>query len=64
MMSSSPTRMTMLRSSMRAGLVLGEVKRFVHGDLDQLDRILEKIPEENGNHGRRRWGFLDGRGYR
>jgi 8-amino-7-oxononanoate synthase len=26
----------------------GEVKRFVHGDLDQLDRILEKIPAEKG----------------
>ena len=26
----------------------GEVKRFVHGDLDQLDRILAKIPEEKG----------------
>jgi 8-amino-7-oxononanoate synthase len=26
----------------------GEVKRFVHGDLEQLDRILEKIPEEKG----------------
>jgi 8-amino-7-oxononanoate synthase len=29
-------------------LGFGEVKRFVHGDLDQLERILEKIPEENG----------------
>jgi 8-amino-7-oxononanoate synthase len=29
-------------------LGMGEIKRFVHGDLDQLDRILEKIPEENG----------------
>jgi 8-amino-7-oxononanoate synthase len=26
----------------------GEVKRFVHGDLDQLDRILAKIPEDKG----------------
>lgn len=26
----------------------GEIKRFVHGDLDQLDRILAKIPEEKG----------------
>jgi 8-amino-7-oxononanoate synthase len=26
----------------------GEVKRFVHGDLDQLDRILAKIPETKG----------------
>lgn len=26
-------------------LGLGEMKRFVHNDLDQLDRILEKIPE-------------------
>jgi 8-amino-7-oxononanoate synthase len=26
----------------------GEIKRFVHGDLDQLDRILEKIPAEKG----------------
>lgn len=26
----------------------GEVKRYVHGDLEQLDRILEKIPEEKG----------------
>lgn len=29
-------------------LGLGETKRFVHGDLDQLDRILEKIPETSG----------------
>jgi 8-amino-7-oxononanoate synthase len=29
-------------------LGLGEVKRFVHGDLDQLDRILDKIPEDKG----------------
>jgi 8-amino-7-oxononanoate synthase len=29
-------------------LGIGEVKRFVHGDLDQLDRILEKIPEDKG----------------
>lgn len=29
-------------------LGLGEIKRFVHGDLEQLDRILDKIPEENG----------------
>ncbi|MCE1206012.1 MAG: pyridoxal phosphate-dependent aminotransferase family protein [Spirochaetia bacterium] len=29
-------------------LGMGEIKRFVHGDLEQLDRILEKIPEENG----------------
>jgi 8-amino-7-oxononanoate synthase len=29
-------------------LGMGEVKRFVHGDLDQLDRILEKIPEDKG----------------
>ena len=26
----------------------GEIKRFVHGDLDQLERILQKIPEEKG----------------
>ena len=26
----------------------GEMKRFVHGDLDQLDRILAKIPEDKG----------------
>lgn len=26
----------------------GEVKRFVHGDLEQLERILEKIPEDKG----------------
>jgi 8-amino-7-oxononanoate synthase len=26
----------------------GEIKRFVHGDLEQLDRILEKIPEDKG----------------
>ncbi|HUW39433.1 MAG TPA: aminotransferase class I/II-fold pyridoxal phosphate-dependent enzyme [Rectinemataceae bacterium] len=30
-------------------LGLGEIKRFVHGDLDQLDRILEKIPEDKGS---------------
>jgi 8-amino-7-oxononanoate synthase len=30
-------------------LGLGEVKRFVHGDLDQLDRILAKIPENKGS---------------
>jgi 8-amino-7-oxononanoate synthase len=29
-------------------LGMGEIKRYVHGDMDQLDRILEKIPEENG----------------
>jgi 8-amino-7-oxononanoate synthase len=29
-------------------LGLGEVKRFVHGDLDQLDRILAKIPADKG----------------
>ena len=29
-------------------LGMGEIKRFVHGDLEQLDRILDKIPEENG----------------
>ncbi len=29
-------------------LGLGEVKRYVHGDLDQLDRILAKIPETQG----------------
>ncbi|HTX71466.1 MAG TPA: pyridoxal phosphate-dependent aminotransferase family protein [Rectinemataceae bacterium] len=27
----------------------GEIKRFVHGDLDQLDRILEKVPEDKGS---------------
>jgi 8-amino-7-oxononanoate synthase len=26
----------------------GEVKRFVHGDLEQLDRILAKAPEDKG----------------
>jgi 8-amino-7-oxononanoate synthase len=26
----------------------GEVKRFVHGDLDQLERILEKIEDDKG----------------
>jgi len=26
----------------------GEIKRFVHGDLDQLDRILAKIPDDKG----------------
>ncbi|MDA8426037.1 MAG: aminotransferase class I/II-fold pyridoxal phosphate-dependent enzyme [Treponema sp.] len=30
-------------------LGLGEIKRFVHGDLDQLDRILEKVPEDKGS---------------
>lgn len=29
-------------------LGLGEIKRFVHGDLDQLDRILAKIPSDKG----------------
>jgi len=29
-------------------LGLGEVKRYVHGDLDQLDRILAKIPSTQG----------------
>ena len=29
-------------------LGMGEIKRYVHGDLEQLDRILDKIPEENG----------------
>jgi 8-amino-7-oxononanoate synthase len=29
-------------------LGLGEIKRFVHGDLGQLDRILGKIPPEKG----------------
>lgn len=29
-------------------LGMGEIKRFVHGDLDQLERILEKIPAETG----------------
>jgi 8-amino-7-oxononanoate synthase len=29
-------------------LGIGEIKRFVHGDLDQLDRILAKIPEDKG----------------
>jgi 8-amino-7-oxononanoate synthase len=29
-------------------LGLGEVKRYVHGDLAQLDRILSKIPEDKG----------------
>jgi 8-amino-7-oxononanoate synthase len=29
-------------------LGIGEVKRFVHGDLDQLDFILTKIPEDKG----------------
>lgn len=29
-------------------LGLGTVKRFVHGDLGQLDRILGKIPKEHG----------------
>ncbi len=26
----------------------GEIKRYVHGDLEQLDRILGKIPEDKG----------------
>lgn len=26
----------------------GEIKRYVHGDLEQLDRILAKIPEDKG----------------
>jgi len=30
-------------------LGLGEIKRFVHGDLAQLDRILAKIPAEKGS---------------
>lgn len=29
-------------------LGMGEIKRFVHGDLDQLDRILAKIPDTVG----------------
>ncbi len=29
-------------------LGIGEMKRFVHNDLDQLDRILEKIPDNKG----------------
>ncbi len=29
-------------------LGMADVKRFVHGDLDQLDRILSKIPESKG----------------
>lgn len=29
-------------------LGMGEIKRFVHGDLDQLDRILEKIEPDKG----------------
>lgn len=29
-------------------LGLGEVKRFVHGDLEQLERILEKIEDDKG----------------
>lgn len=29
-------------------LGIGEIKRFVHGDLDQLDRILAKIPQDKG----------------
>ena len=29
-------------------LGMGEVKRFVHGDLDQLERILEKIEKDKG----------------
>lgn len=30
-------------------LGMGTVKRFVHGDLDQLDRILAKLPEDAGS---------------
>lgn len=26
----------------------GEIKRYVHGDLDQLERILQKVPAETG----------------
>ncbi|MBP7264645.1 MAG: pyridoxal phosphate-dependent aminotransferase family protein [Spirochaetia bacterium] len=29
-------------------LGMGEMKRFVHGDLDQLDRMLEKTPDSKG----------------
>jgi 8-amino-7-oxononanoate synthase len=29
-------------------LGMGEVKRFIHGDLEQLERILEKIPQDKG----------------
>ena len=29
-------------------LGLGEMKRYVHGDMDQLDRILEKIDKDKG----------------
>jgi len=29
-------------------LGMGEIKRFMHGDLDQLDRILGKIPDDKG----------------
>ena len=29
-------------------LGLGEVKRYVHGDLEQLDRILAKLPDDQG----------------
>jgi len=29
-------------------LGMGEIKRYVHGDLDQLDRILSKIPADQG----------------
>jgi 8-amino-7-oxononanoate synthase len=29
-------------------LGMGEIKRYVHADLDQLDRILAKIPEDKG----------------
>jgi len=29
-------------------LAMGEVKRYVHGDLEQLERILEKIPQDKG----------------
>jgi len=29
-------------------LGMGEVKRYVHGDLGQLERILQKIPEDKG----------------
>jgi len=29
-------------------LGIGDMKRFMHGDLDQLDRILERVPEDKG----------------
>ncbi|MCE5256339.1 MAG: aminotransferase class I/II-fold pyridoxal phosphate-dependent enzyme [Spirochaetaceae bacterium] len=29
-------------------LGMGEIKRFIHGDLDQLDRILAKVPKDKG----------------